>query len=133
MDRPRRARGLPDRSQSSARIVEHELELARDPALQGIGDRVPQLVGREDAVGARDVVEDECEMDARSPRVGLAHQQVGAVRPEEPASSSTAATTTAGSIVTTGTTGLLCMVLSPKLGSPMACRLPRPPQTIGTI
>ena len=31
------------------------------------------------------------------------------------------------------TTGLLCIVLSPKLGRPIACRLPRPPHTIGTI
>ena len=51
-----------------------------------------------------------------------------------PASSSTAAATAAGSIVTLRrTTGLLCIVLSPKLGSAIACRLPRPPQTIGTI
>src|SRR5205823_6151405 len=99
-----------------------------------IGNRRPQLVGREDAVGTRDAVEDECEMDPRDLRVRLPYQEVGAVGTEE-----------SGQLVdrsaddggihghATRTTGLLCIVLSPKLGSPIACRLPRPPHTIGTI
>ena len=117
-----------------ARVVEHELEFAGDPSLQRRGDRFPEIVRRQDAIGARDVVEHEAQMHARGLRVRVAQQEIGAVGAQE-----------AGELVhgcgndflidrhPTLNTGLLCIVLSPKLGSPIAWRLPSPPHTIGTI
>ena len=130
-----RRRRTPAR-RAAARVVEHELELARRSGAAATSLIVSRSSsGGEDALLAADVVEHEREVDARGLRVrpraaAGRRRRRGGIRP----SSSTAAATAAGSIVTRGrTTGLLCILLSPKLGSAIACRLPSPPHTIGTI
>ena len=105
-----------------------------DAPLERGRDGVPEIVGREDAVGARDVVEHEAQVHTRGFRVGVAQQQIGAVGAQEAGELVDCRSDTIAIDHHAGAHhGLALHRALTEARQTDACRLPSPPHTIGTI